>query len=342
MGNGICQEERCTFAETGICLHSHNPPESCPHLEKSATANAATAQVTSDAELPVVGTTVSAMLGRTFHSGLEFGSQDALEISRSRYCHLIPTLGASNAGKTCFLLSLYLMACRNRFPAGYQFAGSLTLKGFEDRARHLRLWKGGSLPEKLADHTVLGDSREAALLHLAIRKNGDDARRLDLLLTDLPGEWSTTLIDRKSSAERLRFLQRADGLIVVIDGPALAGSTRHVELARSKHLLERLRTDVGVDVRIPTVILISKGDEIAMKLPSAAADLANHAKTLGYNARVIVAAAFSHDSSIANGTGVFETVEAMIAPAPTTPLAPMIPVAHNARKFAAYTRRDRA
>src|SRR5690349_12991431 len=127
---------------------------------------------------------------RKFHTGLELGTEDALEITQSRYAHLIGVLGSYDAGKTCFLLSLYLMASRGVLPAKYAFAGSLTLKGFEDRARRLREWKGGALPSQLVDHTSLADPRRPGLLHLALRQRSGERKRYDLLLTDLPGEWS--------------------------------------------------------------------------------------------------------------------------------------------------------
>ena len=183
-----------------------------------------------------------------------------MTITRANYCHLIGILGAWDAGKTCFLLSLYLMATRGKLPKGWRFAGSLTLEGFEDRARRLRAWKSGALPMQLADHTMLADTRYAALLHLALRE-GRDGRRIDLLFTDLPGEWSKTLVDSANAAARFEFLKRADGIILVVDGFALTTSFRNVEIQRCKHLLERLKANVGVDPSTPMTVLISKGDQ---------------------------------------------------------------------------------
>lgn len=246
--------------------------------------------------------------------GLELGSEDAVEIMRARYTHLVGILGSWDAGKTCFLLSLYLMACRGKLPTGYLFAGSQTLRGFEARARRIRRWKKGPPPEQLADHTSLTDPRQPALLHLALRETGGAKRLFDLMLTDLPGEWSKNLVDRDATAPRFTFLRRADGILLVIDGPLLKSPKRHSELLRSKHLLERLVESVGVDPKTPLVLLVSKSDRLDnMERPAAVDDLERHAKSLGFNPEVVLCAAFSRTPEIvANGEGVIEALEKIL------------------------------
>lgn len=313
MAKGTCKKAGCTVADTGICLMSHAAPDKqCPNFQPATAIASPESAVTvgsaaprPDGSLPRASDVI-----RRFHTGLELGTEDAITVSRASYCHLIGILGASDAGKTCFLLSLYLMASRGAMPNGYRFAGSLTLKGFEDRARRIRSWKAGPLPSQLADHTTLSDSRQAALLHLALRKRGNLGRRIDLMLTDLPGEWSTTLVDRVATANRFHFLKRADGIIIVVDGPSLVSPRRHVEVQRTKHLLERLVSDVGVDPTVPLTILLTKGDEIVMKRPDAASELIQHSQSLGFKPEAVMSAAFSRTpDAVPNGTGVFEALE---------------------------------
>jgi hypothetical protein len=252
-------------------------------------------------------------VGRRFHLGNELGAEDAIEIMRARYSHLIGVLGSTNAGKTCLLSSLYLMASGGTLPPEYLFAGSLTLQAFEDRARGLREWEGGKLPAQLADHTILADPRQPSLLHLALRESAGERQRLDILLTDLPGEWTDNLVLRAANAAPFKFLQRADGIILVVDGTVLISEQRHIELQHMRQFVERLANEVKLYRDIPFVVLVSKSDEIEMQMPPAAIELKEHIESFGFATTVVSAAAFSRRPEvIKSGTGVFSAVEALL------------------------------
>jgi Double-GTPase 2 len=308
---GTCTKEDCTVATTGTCVLSHPAPADCPHY-KPTSAAAPTGVDTLPAAMQEAPVALQA--ARKFHSGDELGTIDAIEIMQARYAHLVGILGSTDAGKTCFLSSLYLMASGGKLPNAYQFAGSLTLQAFEDRARGLRRWPQGGLPTQLVDHTVLKDKRQPSLLHLAMRERNDVRRRFDLLLTDLPGEWTDRLALRASNAESFRFLCRADGIVIVVDGKLLRSDQRHVEVQRMRYCVERLANDVKVDLNTPFVILVSKSDEIGMEMPPAAQELEQHVQGLGFPATTILSAAFSRKpAEVANGTGVFSAIEAILA-----------------------------
>lgn len=318
MATGTCEKPGCTVAETNKCLLSHDDVTACPNFR---TAGALVETVDTMVSPPEPGPTVPlAALSsavRFFPTGLELGTEDVAEIMRARYGYVVGILGSWNAGKTCFLLSLYLMASRGALPPAYLFASSQTLPGFEARARHIRNWAGGPLPEQLADHTRLDDPRKPAFLHLGLREASGAKRSFDLMLTDLPGEWSKNLIDRAATAPRFAFLRRADGIIVVVDGPLLESNSRHSELQRSRHLLQRLVDSVGVDKRTPLVLLVSKCDLLQMKRPAVVDELDQYAKSLGLSPEVVLCAAFSRTpQTVANGLGVFETLEKILTHAP--------------------------
>lgn len=313
-----CDHPGCQVLASGSCLLSHPDPNACPHFgDVAATAKAdeVVGAPSGQAELsPLPGSAA-----RLFSAGLELGVEDAAAIMRARYSHLVGILGSSEAGKTCFLLSLYLMASRGSLPKSHLFAGSRTLPGFEARARLLRMWRGGPLPEKLADHTRLADPRQPGFLHLALRETAGAKRLCNVLLTDLPGEWTANLVNRAATSSRFRFLRRADGIVLVVDGPMLNSATRHAELQRSRHLLDRLVHSVGVDVTTPLVLLVSKYDRLQMQRPAAIDDLEGHAKSLGFRPDVVLCAAFSTvPKTVENGLGVFETIERVLSDAPRT------------------------
>jgi hypothetical protein len=310
VAKGKCKLTDCTVSATGTCLLNRTP-ETCENFVRDKTEEG---QIDSS-HLPHPTSSDGPKprrASRTFHSGQELGTQDAAELMRSRYVHLIGILGCTDAGKTCFMSSLYLLAsCHDLLPR-YRFAASLTLQGFEDRVRRLRKWVAGVLPKKLADHTILSDSRNPSLLHIALREAVDHRRRFDLLLTDLPGEWTKSLIDNAEAEKRFRFLHRADGIIIVIDGPALV-SDRHGEIFHAKLLLSRLAESIKLDPNIPIIILISKCDKLEATLPPDIQKLVDHGVKLGFAIDVIMAAAFSSvPDKIANGTGVIAAIEKIL------------------------------
>jgi double-GTPase-like protein len=312
-----CEKADCTVAVTGTCLLSNPEPAKCEHYRIDD-------GVEEDAPLEpgVESATGSTSIrpARQFHSGLELGTDDSASIMRRGYTHFLAVLGYKNAGKTSLLNSLYLMASHGMLSPKFEFAGCLTLQGFEDRVKRLRQWPDGVLPESLAEHTSSGDPRNPALLHISLRQLDQDGRRLELLLTDLPGEWSRHLVERVQTAPRFDFIKRADAVILVIDGPALVSpATRHNEDALARLLLQRIKNDVGLGPEIPVVLLLSKCDEIDMKTPELAASLQQFAASLGLRAQVHLSAAFSNNvDKVKNGAGIVELIESVVnAPLPT-------------------------
>ena len=80
------------------------------------------------------------------------------------------------------------------------------------------------------------DGRE--LLHLALNTDGD---RVHLLIADLPGEPFSRLADNQISPSQIRWLDRADKLVLIVDGARLCvPETRGTTVTRARQLLERL------------------------------------------------------------------------------------------------------
>jgi double-GTPase-like protein len=336
VSQGTCQKEGCTVATTGTCVLSHPIPAECPNFVQPTPPTVLPEASQASAASVAPGT---AQAVRRFHSGDELGTIDASEIMRARYTHLIGIIGSTDAGKTCFLSSLYLLASSGQLPASHHFAGSFTLQAFEDRARGLRKWPGGALPNQLVDHTILKDKRQPSLLHLAIREAQEERRRFDILLTDLPGEWTDRLAMRASGADSFRFLRRADGIIFVIDGKVLRSDQRHAEVQRLRYCAERLANDVKIPLGTPIIILVAKADEFGMQLPPAAEELREHVQSLGFPAITILSAAISRTpADVANGTGVFDAVETILSHSSpksemTTPLADPAAISRTFQDF---------
>lgn len=305
----VCSKQDCTIAATGKCLELHEPAE-CP--------NATPAPAAPSAEKP---SPLGPAPARKFPPATELGLKDALAITQGGYAHLVTILGAANAGKTCMLNALYLLASHAGLAPRFRFAGSLTLAGFELRTRRLRKWENGQLPKQLAEHTRHADPRNPGLLHLALSDDQHGARRIELLLTDLPGEWTTGLIKQSQTSERFEFLQRADGLVIAVDGPRLRDtSQKHVELLNLEHLVDRLADAVDLDRRIPIFFVVCKADESGVEIPPGLDRVVGHARTKGFVARAVAVASFSRKpDEVRNGYGIQELVEAIVDYRPPMP-----------------------
>ena len=130
-----CDNPNCTVSTTGNCLLSHARLGRLPAFHRWRNCG----------RRCLGGREASGVTGRsdrTCHRngtdipvGNELGAEDAVEVMRARYTHLIGVLGSAGAGKTCLLSSLYLLASAGALPPPYEFCGSLTLQAFEGQGK---------------------------------------------------------------------------------------------------------------------------------------------------------------------------------------------------------------
>ncbi len=296
----VCSKPDCTFAITGTCLESTNDPtHNCLHLKKVEVLSLSPSEGDSGEGFEEADDSV-----RQFSSSLELGLQDAARLMQSKYVRLVGILGQVEAGKTCLFTSLYLQLTGRHLCPKYRFVASDTLLGFEQRARHLRDWSQGRIPDQIVDHTRLGHSRSPAFLHLAIQ----DAQgvRHDLLLPDLPGEWTTRLLSDTSTVERFSFLSRSDIVVIVLDAPTFAHlRTRNNAIADATHLLARLADDIQLPKSIPILLAVTKCDETEGQIPSDLIRVADVATGHGYSVTTVALAAFpTHSAKLPTGFGI--------------------------------------
>ena len=244
---------------------------------------------------------------RRIHPGNELGLSEVADLMLERYGHLITLLGAHDAGKTSFIGALYLMAaCGDLDRFGYAFAGSLTLPGFEERVRASRQWQRGRIPDRMSVRTEVADGRTAGFMHLDLRGHGN-GRRLRLLMSDLPGEWSSELVTNARHADRLAFLPRSDAILVMVDGRGLSKrETRNRDLEATRLLLDRVRNLVSEGTRL--AVVVTRGDEIGLEPPPGLAGLVAHAGRIGFESRGFVSASVSGCPTVDSGHQVMETI----------------------------------
>lgn len=304
-----CDTENCTVAETNICI-LNNPPDSCPHRRKAA-ESAAPPSIEPPLRQPEQNP-------RLPHSRTLTPAQ-ARDLMAIRYCTLVGILGDPDAGKTAALVSLYLLVSRAKLE-GFDFSDSRTLMAFNEISQGALDWNEGELPDQLTQHTELADDRTAGFLHLRLRC-GEDGETRDFLLPDLPGEWSTSFVD-KDRKDRLQFLKRADVIWLMMDGTQLRDDAlRHWAIHRMSLLIERL--SATIDVLPPMVLVLTHRDD--GEVPASAFEsLIEEARQHDVELSVIQIASFADGGTVRPGFGIDLLMEACRSkPAVASPCWPV-------------------
>jgi len=348
---GPCTNENCTFNATNSCVAGH-PPEECSHRpvvsdrDKLELENYS-ANDAQNANAGALGIEADLRLGRavlsapiedlpTFPASRTLGISQANAMMEERPTCLVGIVGLAGAGKTAALVSAYLMLSQGKFE-GFSYADSETLRAFEEIARASRTWNRGNPPEQITSHTTLSNDREAGFLHLRLRRD-EDNRLFDILLPDLPGEWSRALIDR-SDGERLSFLGSASVIWLMVDGRQFVDDSR-VAAARYRTtlLIERLAILLG-DHR-PRVIIVPTWQDKQL-FPEEEADLLiRYGADFGLEVVTAPIASFSWDDDIEPGYGISKLFADSLAARPSQPeFWPETEYDNDDRRLAAFRRK---
>ncbi|HEX5751285.1 MAG TPA: hypothetical protein VFZ09_33990 [Archangium sp.] len=251
-----CNNPDCTLPEGGRCARLAefpNPLADCPDLARTTTAP----------EPPRETASLSAPW-----SGRHLDSVEVERLLSRTPARLIAVLGPYNAGKTCLLTSFFLQLAngqRASFP--YRFASSLTLHSFRELMERASQWTGESA-EDIVQHTTVGADvlRPSSFLHVGLRpQDFRDERHIDLLLTDIPGEWVKDWTGRVDdvSGRRMAFIQRCDAFVVLADASALMGAAGGRTDNETSLLVRRIQ-EMTRDMRPrpPLALVLSKFDRV--------------------------------------------------------------------------------
>ena len=291
-----CRNSECTVAQTSLCLLDHALNE-CPHLiEKSETSDVSHLDDQAEPDSPTKSKTPE-----RFPPSTAIGTAGAQMMMKKEYQHMIGLLGVPDAGKTGCLVSLYLLLSHDRLD-GFRFADSKSLLALDELSRGARRWVSGH-PEQMTTHTELGDSRSAAFLHFKVVRTSDGAA-FNVLIPDLPGEWSESLIDN-NRRDRLQFLRSADAMWIMVDGQKLLEKDcRLGTIHRTKLLVDRV-----IELcrpRVPPLHLVVSRADLRMPDNAAINDIKNRLINQQIDFSITCIASFSENEKVPAGTGIAE------------------------------------
>lgn len=176
-----------------------------------------------------------------------------LSIPAASSLSLVSLVGVPESGKTTLLASMYEIV-RRGLATDISFAGSETIRGFEERCHLSRLASMRVSPD--TPHTAM----ELRLLHLGVVTEQAGGRR-ELFLADRRGEQFQGLLDRPTLSDSFPEVKRGDSVAFLLDGKHLVdGSKREAAIAQVHRLALALN---GVIARSRAVqLIVTKNDMI--------------------------------------------------------------------------------
>ena len=298
-----CQNSECTFDQTGLCA-LNDPPDECPNrlsVHKVEISGDVDATAVKPVLLPPEDTP-------RFPSSTVLGIDDVRALMRKEYCHVIGLLGEPDAGKTACLVSLYLLLSNNRL-TGFTYADSKSLQALDELSRGSRIWQG-SIPEQMTVHTEYKEGRTAGFMHIKLIRKCDGIR-LNLFFPDLPGEWTSSLID-SNRVDRLLFLRATDAIWIMVNGQTLLDKSQRLgAVHRTKILIDRIASLFSPD--IPAMhLVVSRSDE-GNPEEETLQEIKEHG--INRNIRLLInpIASFSNSKEIVAGTGITDLIGQTVA-----------------------------
>ncbi len=305
----ICSQPGCGGPASGICINNL-PFDDCPDVI--------------DAEPdPIDGEGPEATRSSAGYvqmpGGHAFDARACDALLRQRSGVVVGLVAGPDVGKTTLIGLMYELLIRRRM-RHFQFAGSETLRGYEERCHLARTTSNGSKPDTQRTAT----KAKLSFTHLQVAKEG---RKSDVVFSDRSGEHFQRALDRPNEIGGFEELQRSDVILLLVDLPELLKNT-HAETSQMRKWFMAMKQNGILDGK-PTFLVGTKAD-VAVKTPrSKAAAIALETLALDLSRRIdgppvaarLVACRPRMGSTVI-GEGVEELLTEILAPKPSTAYIP--------------------
>lgn len=242
----ICSNEKCELEASGMCAEGHEDISECPNCSEN---NSELLVQSEESESPS-----SKFI--ELHSGHDLSLDETFAITSKSMTRLIVLAGSSESGKTTLLASIYEMFQKSPF-AGYLFAGSETLLGFEERCHLVRI--ASNRTEPYTKRTTMG--HDDKFLHLKVCKESDSTFLQDILFSDISGERYEHASNSDEDCKQLKIIRRADHFGLVIDGEKISNlDTRQSAFQDAKNIMRRCVENGMIGASSFVSVIFSKYD----------------------------------------------------------------------------------
>lgn len=220
LSTAVCRLPGCGGPVSGVCINQL-PFDECPDV-------VAAEEEEKEVELPVEGPSDLVSTGRT--GVLSVVEADAF--LRANGGQVFAVVAGPDAGKTTLMSAIYELLHRGRLK-GFGFAGSETIRGFEERCFDSRVESGESAP------STLRTPRAAPLIFCHLCVAVPDGRKVDWLISDRSGEHFDRALNAPAEFSSFDEIARADAILLLADGESLAVA-HQAEIARLRKLVMAL------------------------------------------------------------------------------------------------------
>lgn len=204
--------------------------------------------------------------------GHALGAAACDALLRQRGGIVVGLVAGPEVGKTTLIATLYELLTRRRM-AGFGFAGSETLRGYEERCHLARIASNNAK----ADTPRTPSKDRLSFTHLSVAV---DSSRHDLVFSDRSGEHFEKVLDKPSQIAHFEELHRADVLLILVDLVELlrrphiqTAAIRKLFMAMDQHgIVGESRTFV-VGTKADQAVPTPRSTRAAKALASLAADL---------------------------------------------------------------------